>query len=85
MNSWQNDIQSLVKKCRILALNFFPSVECLYRVHVDRCIRTEGILRKFQNVIELYSSNATETGISSGSHEPLIGLGKKSPFQTLYI
>jgi hypothetical protein len=33
MSSWQNDIQSLVKRCRILALYFFPmcriSVECL--------------------------------------------------------
>jgi hypothetical protein len=27
MSSWRNDIQSLVKKCRILALYFFPSVE----------------------------------------------------------
>jgi hypothetical protein len=34
ISSWQNDVQSLVKKCRILALLFFPqvsSVECLTR------------------------------------------------------
>jgi hypothetical protein len=44
-SSWRNDIQSLVKKCRILALYFLPKcrigVECLTRggggVHVDRC------------------------------------------------
>jgi hypothetical protein len=35
MSSWRNDIQSLVKKCRILALCFYPKyrigVECLTR------------------------------------------------------
>jgi hypothetical protein len=35
LSSWRNDIQSLVKKCRILALYFFPKrrigVECLTR------------------------------------------------------
>jgi hypothetical protein len=30
MSSWRNDIQSLVKKSRILALNFFP--KCLIGV-----------------------------------------------------
>jgi hypothetical protein len=42
MSSWRKDIQSLVKKCRILALYFFP--ECRIgdeyltrggRVHVE--------------------------------------------------
>jgi hypothetical protein len=31
MRSWRNDIQSLVKKFQILALYFFPGVECLTR------------------------------------------------------
>jgi hypothetical protein len=39
MSSWRNDIQSLVKKCRILALYFFPKcrigVECLTRAGVQ--------------------------------------------------
>jgi hypothetical protein len=43
MSPWRNDIQSLVKKCRILALYFFHKcrigIECLTRgVHVYRCI-----------------------------------------------
>jgi hypothetical protein len=43
MSSWRDDIQSLVKKCWILAHYFIPKcrigIECLtrgYRVHVDR-------------------------------------------------
>jgi hypothetical protein len=47
VSSWRNDFQSLVKKCRILALYFFPQLSnrCRvseqrgYIVHVDRCIR----------------------------------------------
>jgi hypothetical protein len=46
MSSWRNDIQAVVKKCRNLALYFFPQVSnrCRmsgqrgYRVHVDHCI-----------------------------------------------
>jgi hypothetical protein len=43
-SGWKNYIQSQVKKCRILALCFFPKcsigAECLtrgYIVHIDRC------------------------------------------------
>jgi hypothetical protein len=40
MISWRNDIQSLVKKCLIMAL-YFLSNRCRvseYRVHVDHCM-----------------------------------------------
>jgi hypothetical protein len=35
ISSWRNDIQSLVKKCRILALLFFPQVSNRCRVSVQ--------------------------------------------------
>jgi hypothetical protein len=60
MSSWRNDIQSLVKKCRILALYFFPQVlnRCRvsdqrprgYRVHVDRCIACRGTDTQVQGI-----------------------------------
>jgi hypothetical protein len=46
MSSWWNDIQSLVKKCRILALYFFPKfpITCCWRPEVCDYIIMRSVL-----------------------------------------
>jgi hypothetical protein len=68
--AWWNDIQSLVKKCRILALYFFPKwrigVECLTREAMNGILIHQGLLTcTFTAILDLIHSNGMHSPTAS--------------------